>query len=1083
MGMRLWWRFIVLAFLLSGSQAVLAQKAPSLEKIISFSGTILSPNGVLPGSVRVYAGNTFVPLQLFEIDYIRGSIFWDSLAFQPPFRVVFKVIPSHVRREISLKKKVHYQYAQQNIDRFRVAKRKEDPVLIPGLELDGYIQRGVSSGQLSTSNTSELNLVLSGEIKGVKIEGVLSDNSLPFQPDGGTAQIQEFDRVYFQLSTPETKLRIGDLVLQRRDSVGSHGGFQRNYRGAQIQTALYDGHLEAGVGQSRGQFQRQLIPLFTGVSGPYRLIGAQNESSVIIIAGSEKVFVNGKRLAVGEAYNINYQSGEIYFAEGYNPVAEDQFIVEFQYTSRNYVRIGAFAEFQKDFEWGRIKTGFFREGDLPNRSLLFTPDSSDLQILKKGSSPFVNTDFSPVLGSNDQINLYRKDTLNGKEVFVYSTDTTAQRFAVPFFYVGPGLGDYSVSSTSGLGPIYAYQNGSEKGDFKAGKRLVAPKRDQWAYAEMITDTSAWGLSSESKLYGSLKEDNLFQDAYRNGFYGESNLGWQMTEFTSVEQNASFKSKWYEAPDQLIYYQKALDWGVSDSALRNHDYLELNWKGKYQKDGRFAEISPQLLRLDGQMVRALGNVFRSEFGNNTTILQGRFYGSDSSSGFSGKQEFSSDWRDENGSWGAFGIWQKYDATIALNPGGDFLRVGSRFSNSIGESKGNWGLTMYYQQDFADQTKELAHLEPHFAWRGEILKHKVSGFYRVAKDQVGKGSYQLKGDAKSGWIQFAQNWELGRELFQSPSYRFVEVPNGQGDYGYADFNNNGVREIEEFYLARYPDEKNFIRLVSPSISYRPIWRVSIKEFVKIRPFVHQENFLADVFVSGNLELDRSVFSSLRWELNQLGSVTEVRREGLSVGLVESIGAFGDLGYKHQKTRSTNSNGFDQQVQFGPELNVGWRWSQSKIWGEIQLKERYVSSQYSLQRNYAYPMQWLQLSYQYTGGKGWSITPKIGKKEKQHAASGNTQITTGGVSLSFLPQEKQTLDALTFLFEYVRVESPQISNLFLGNDLREGFDNGNNFQFQSSGSFRLNDYFEIRIDGGLRRVRERWLGAGSLVLRAAF
>ncbi|MFT5337463.1 MAG: hypothetical protein ACJAY8_000701 [Sphingobacteriales bacterium] len=1083
MGMQLWWRFIVLAFLLTGAKAIFAQKTPFLEKSISFSGETLSPNGILPGSLRIYSGNTFLPLPLFQIDYIYGSITWDSLDYAPPLRVVYQVIPAHVRRKMSLKNRVHYQYARQGIDRFRVAKRKEDPVLIPGLELDGYIQRGVSSGQLSTSNTSELNLVLSGEIKGVKIEGVLSDNSLPFQPDGGTAQIQEFDRVYFQLSTPEAKLRIGDLVLQRRDSVGSHGGFQRNYRGAQIQTSLANGELEAGVGQGRGQFQRQLIPLFTGVSGPYRLIGAQNESSVIIIAGSEKVYINGKRLAVGEDYNINYQSGEIYFREGYNPVAEDQFIVEFQYTSRNYVRIGAFAEFQKDFEWGRVKTGFFREGDLRNRSLLFTPDSTDLQILKKGSTPYVNTDFDSFIGSNDQINLYRKDTINGDEVYAYSTDTTQQRYAVPFFYVGPGLGDYSLSSSSGLGPIYAFQNNPATGDFKAGKRLVSPKRDQWAYAEITSDTNSWGLSTEGKLYGSLKEDNLFQNTFREGIYGEANLGWQLSEFASVDQNTSYKSAWYEAPDPLIYYQKALDWGVSDSSLRDHEYLELGWTGKFKKEGRFAEVSPQFLRLNGEVVKAVGNVFSREVGNNTTVLQGRFYASELSNGFSGKQEFSSNWTQEKITWGGFGVWKKYNAEASLNPGGDFLRFGGKFSKSIPENKGSWGLTSYYQQDYSDQSLELVHLEPHFSWRGEILKHKVLGFYRMAKDNVGKGTYQLQGTARSGWIQFTQNWELGRELFQSPAFRFVEVPNGQGDYAYADFNGNGVREIEEFYLARYPDERNFIRLVSPSINYRPIWRVSMKEFVKIRPFVNQENILSDVFVSGYLELDRSVFSTLKWELNQFGSVTEIRREGMSVGLAEALGPFGDLGYNHQKTRSTNSNGFDQQVQFGPELNVGWSWSQSKIWGEIQVKERYVSSQYSLERNYAYPLQWAQISYQYTGGKGWSITPKIGRKLKRHVLSGTTQISTGGLSLSFLPQEKQTLDALTFLFEYVRVESPEITNLFLSNDLREGFDTGNNFQFQSSGAFRLNDYFEVRIDGGLRRVRERWLGAGSLVLRAAF
>jgi len=50
-------------------------------------------------------------------------------------------------------------------------------------------------------------------------------------------------------------------------------------------------------------------------------------------------------------------------------------------------------------------------------------------------------------------------------------------------------------------------------------------------------------------------------------------------------------------------------------------------------------------------------------------------------------------------------------------------------------------------------------------------------------------------------------------------FVPTPAGQGTYMWVDYNNNGIKEIDEFELAVYSDQANYIRVILPSKNYVP------------------------------------------------------------------------------------------------------------------------------------------------------------------------------------------------------------------------------------------------------------------------
>ena len=137
-------------------------------------------------------------------------------------------------------------------------------------------------------------------------------------------------------------IKAGDLFVENRTA--EFLNFNKKVQGISTKFTFDNEKnktiIESAAALVRGQYAKSEFTGQEGNQGPYKLRGSNNELYILIISGSERVFVNGRQLTRGENndYVIDYNSGEIRFTSLFPITADMRIVVEYQYTERNFTR-------------------------------------------------------------------------------------------------------------------------------------------------------------------------------------------------------------------------------------------------------------------------------------------------------------------------------------------------------------------------------------------------------------------------------------------------------------------------------------------------------------------------------------------------------------------------------------------------------------------------------------------------------------------------------------------------------------------------------------------------------------------------
>lgn len=465
---------------------------------------IFSDKPVARGSVTVQQHNRLlIREEEYRVDYNRRLIFRLAVRTEPETLAVrfekssfdFHPIYFHRRPDTSNTSSAALLKESSPL----ISETREENTLF----LAGSKTLGITLGNGAMTVDQSLDLNIHGEVApGVQVRAILTDQNLPFQPEGNTESIRELDRVLVEIETKRLLGSLGDLVLSQEGS--RFGDFQRRIKGAKTDYHDEQYHASAAVAVSEGLFHSIEIPGQESNQGPYRLVNRSGIPGIIVLAGTERVFVDGHRKKRGQNndYVIEYGNGQITFTPNCLITADNLIRVEYEFTENEYTRNILSAGGDARLLDGKLKfsAGVLSEADDRSHPISISLSSSDQDSLKQAG------DLRPAMGSGvtllsrDSVNIYRgfyiiTNDLNFPDShYVYHPprDTilfngiTTPFYSVSFQYTGSGKGDYLLdslrdSTDPGLSGTYAaYRDiyiykGRGQGSYLPGDVLPKPE--------------------------------------------------------------------------------------------------------------------------------------------------------------------------------------------------------------------------------------------------------------------------------------------------------------------------------------------------------------------------------------------------------------------------------------------------------------------------------------------------------------------------------------------------------------------------------------------------------------------------------
>lgn len=877
--------FFLIAFQFSFSQNTRPQKDTlrfSTGDTLQLSQRYLTPN-----SLRlVTPAGQLIPATAYAADPLSGQI--------------VLIDPQYAGQDIVFSYRYFPRFLPETyaLRRFRIAEDssgqefivdvpdpgKEPPFIIPSnVKRSGSISRGITVGNnQSLAVSSGLRLELAGDLgDDLEIRAAITDENIPIQPDGTTQQIQDFDRVYIQLIRQNDSVILGDFEINHRGT--QFANFYRNVQGIGIR--VQEKNVKAGLSGAvaKGKFNTNSFQGEEGKQGPYRLTGENGERFIIVLAGSEKVYLNGQLVKRGEGFDyvMDYNSGELRFTSQQIISTASRIVVDFEYTDRFYNRSLIFADFGATLDEGRLKISGSYGRDADNQNAPIDGEFSD-EALDSLRAAGDNLDLAFVSGVDSvglatvatAIRYAQRDTvINGVsyERYVFASDSNAF-YQVIFTNVGPGNGFYQRNQSLVNGTIFTWlppdSSGQPTGSF-APIRVLVP-----ASLHQVFDVKAsYDIGKKKKLRvytetaissEDLNRQSPIDDDDNAGLANKTGIrlqGVKLSDSLSVRADVShrFVESRYNNIDRVYKVEYGREWNFDDLGERltenvTEGLAELRYSDK---------------------VRFMANAGVRTFGTRLFSFKQVYEAESKHKWIQGKYTFTTISTDDRQT-GGFSRWDRHNGDVYKTLGN--IRVGSEIwiedkANTRGDSVQSGTFRFYdykpyvrlklqdkldlllsynYRREYEYldslvRDKSEAHTQyMKVIWqpRDNLSLQNTSSLRRFDVLDTAFRSQNLENSQTFITNMQASYFTKNRLIFSNLIYEatseqlarkqvaYIEVNPGQGDYEWTDLNEDGIQDLDEFQYSTNPNRSNFFsRIVVPTQELFPTTALNFSGNLKL------------------------------------------------------------------------------------------------------------------------------------------------------------------------------------------------------------------------------------------------------------
>ena len=939
---------------------------------------------IVPGSFSI---NIFLPHQYFLND-AEAAISWlgpyptDSIEIR--YRVFPFRLPTVSRR--FLFDSIGNKFVSSPTTR-RTSQGKNDNSIVDfgNLTYSGSLGRSLSFGNAQDAVVnSSFNLQINGLLAdSIQVAAAITDNNIPIQPDGTTQQLNEFDRIFLQFKKRNWEVNLGDIDLRQNQFYFLN--FYKRLQGISVSTEnkllpSVTNRLTATGAIAKGKFTRNIFQGLEGNQGPYRLTGANNELFFVVLANTERVFIDGILMQRGEDrdYVINYNTAEVTFTPRQMITKDKRIQIEFEYADRNYLNYMIYAgnEARIGKKWS-ISFGAYSNSDSKNATINQTLDNAQKQFLNHlGDS--VGRAYYPTAYldtfSTGKILYQQIDTVvNGTtyRIYRYATSSQPQLYSLGFTNLGAGVGNYNIALDAANGKVYQWvapANGVAQGSYEPVSLLVTPKTQQVA-----TVKSIYAFTPQTQLLteaGFSKYDiNTFSEKDKGNDNGTA-LRVLLTDIRTrfllgkpmnISSTAGYErvSETFRPLERLRTVEFLRDWGLPFNTGAALEQLPTaNLRLKDEKENTFEVSYLGYLRSDGYTGHRQTIVHR-QLWKGWNLNDQVMYTTISTltdKGFLLRPYVNlvktfPQLRNYN-----LGLTFSMDHNLLRNRTNDLVSATSfsftdrtAFIRSNQNKDNRWSLTYYSRTTRLPVIKEFlpSDISHNFTGLVELLKNRSHQFrlnatYRILKvtnpaitslqpenSLLGRAEYII--NAGKGFVTGGALYELGAGQEQRRDFTYLEVPAGRGEYTWNDYNNDGIQQLNEFEVALYQDQAKFIRIFTPTnqfvkANYNTFnYNVALspRALFKSSDLKGWRNLANRMLLQSSLQTSRKAISNKAFQFNPFtGSVSDTNLISLNT-TIANVFSF---------NRSSTVWGFDLSQNFNTAksiLTYGFETRTNKDW----------------------------------------------------------------------------------------------------------------------------------------------------------
>ena len=892
------------------------------KKIIANKSIEFEQNVIVPNSLSIKKIDT----SFYTIDYTKALIYWKKKVSVDSVELVYRVFAIDFTKTYS---RFNYDSVKNNFIATqpsifsRPLVGDEDFLNFGNINYSGSFGRNLSFGNNQNAVfNSQLNLQLNGFIgDSIEIVAAITDNNIPIQPDGTTQTLNEFDRILLQFKKKNWELNIGDIDVRQNQNYFLN--FYKRLQGIYYVNEKKVGNISKNKFQfagaiAKGKFTRNVFNGLEGNQGPYRLQGANSEIYFIVLAGTERVFIDGELLQRGEDqdYVINYNTAELTFTPKRMITKDKRIQIEFEYAERSYLNSMLYLSNETQLNSKlKVKIAAYSNVDAKNSPVNQQLDNKQKQFLANLGNNYQNAFYInenlDSFSTSKILYAKRVNLLNSNDsIYVYSTNKDSAKYNLVFTEIGSNKGNYIPYFNGANGKVYQWVaplNSIPQGNYEPAQFLVTPKKQQ-----IITIGTEYWLNKKTFFKSDVALSNYDVNAFStiNKSNNKGTAGnFSLENDNQLSSNSHLKSALsYEWADQFFKPLERLrtvefyrDWGLNIINSNATEHLpKLAFTLKDKKDNQINYTVEGYFRSDDysgvkntllQDFKLYNWNFKNSFSyvvNKSFDSKGYFY--------KPNIDVSKTLKKFNNYIIGFNYTLEHNEQHRVS-NDSILPISFSFKTITAYLKSNpqklnkWGFNFFTRSDKIPFYKTLQQVDKSYNYNINLellknIKHQVklnttyreliitnSNLSNLQPDKSLLGRVEYNINEMQGFILGYVLYELGAGQEQRRDYSYVEVPAGRGQYTWNDYNNDGIPQLNEFEIAVFTDQAKYIRIFTPTNQFLKANYTQFNYSLNLYPRniankirnVKFGKFISRFYVQSSLQTSKKVLSDGSFQLN--------------------------------------------------------------------------------------------------------------------------------------------------------------------------------------------------------------------------